>query len=111
MSLIQILLLIAIAYIIFKTAQKYRISAITAREFFLWLCFWLLAALVVLFPKTTDAVARFLGIGRGADLIVYIGMIILFAGLFFFLVRLERLERDVTKIVRKMALDGEDKSS
>ena len=105
MSLIQILLLIAIAYIILKTAQKYRISAITAREFFLWVCFWLIGALVVLFPKATDAAAQFLGIARGADLIVYIGIIILFAGLFFLLVRLERLERDITKIVRKMALD------
>lgn len=109
MSLIQVLLLVAIAYIIVKTGQKYRISAITAREFFLWVCFWLLAAVVVLFPQATDAVAQFLGIARGADLIVYIGIIILFAGLFFLLVRLERLERDVTKIVRKMALE-EDRS-
>ena len=109
MSLIQILLLAAIAYIIVKTAQKYRISDITVREFFLWICFWLIGAMVVLFPKTTDTVAQFLGIARGADLIVYIGIIILFAGLFFLLVRLERLERDITKIVRKMALD-EDRS-
>jgi hypothetical protein len=109
MSLIQILLLIAIAYIILKTAQKYRISAITVREFFLWICFWLIGALVVLFPKATDSAAQFLGIARGADLIVYIGIIILFAGLFFLLVRLERLERDVTKIVRKMALEEESK--
>ena len=105
MSPIQILLLAIIAGIIYKTWKKRRAAAITVQEFFLWTVFWLLGAGLVLFPEITQRVARFVGIGRGVDLVIYISLTLLFFGLFYVLVRLERLERDVTKITRKMALE------
>ncbi|MFH1712743.1 MAG: DUF2304 domain-containing protein, partial [Candidatus Jacksonbacteria bacterium] len=52
--------------------------------------------------------ANWAGIGRGVDLIIYLSLIFLFSALFFILVRLERLERDVTKIVRKRTLEEND---
>lgn len=105
MTPIQIIILAIIALVVVKIFQKYRQQAVTMREFFLWTVFWLIASAVVIFPRSTDSVAQFLGIEKGADLIVYLALIFLFSALFFILVRLERLERDVTKIVRKRALE------
>lgn len=105
MSPVQIIVLVIIALIIIKTFQKYRAQAITVREFFLWTVFWLIVATLFIFPEVTQTAANWAGIGRGVDLIIYLSLIALFFGLFFILIRLERLERDVTRIVRKRALD------
>jgi len=105
MSLIQIILLAIIALIVLKTLQKYRAQSITVREFFLWTAFWLIGAVLVIFPDAMQTIANFVGIGRGVDLLIYLSLIILFFGMFYILVRLERIERDITKIVRKRALD------
>ncbi|HBH46391.1 MAG: hypothetical protein A2445_04825 [Candidatus Jacksonbacteria bacterium RIFOXYC2_FULL_44_29] len=111
MSPIQIILIGIIAVIIVKILQKYKSSAISIREFFLWVAFWLIVAVLVIFPNATQTVANWVGITRGVDLIVYLSVIVLYFSLFYILVRLERLERDITKIVRKMALKEENDKS
>ena len=104
MTPIQIIFLVVIAAIVIKTAQKYRSSAISIREMFLWIFFWLLVGVLILFPDATQAVANLVGIGRGVCLIVYLALIALFLGMFYIVLRLEQLERDITKIVRRLAL-------
>lgn len=108
MSPIQIILLVIILAIIFKTFHKYRIKNITVREFWLWTFFWAIVAVLVIFPDAMQAVADLVGIGRGVDLFIYLALIAIFAALFFIVVRLERLERDVTKIVRHLAIKKKD---
>ncbi|MBI2551629.1 DUF2304 domain-containing protein, partial [Candidatus Uhrbacteria bacterium] len=57
-------------------------------------------------PKTTEIAARFVGVGRGADLAIYVGMLVLFFLVFKLFVKIEEVEREITKVVRKEALDG-----
>ncbi len=105
MNPIQIILLIVIALIILKTFQKYHRRVITVREFLLWTVFWGSSGALVVFPNATQNVANLVGIGRGVDLIIYIALLILFFALFYLLVKVEGIERAITKIVREMALD------
>ncbi|MBI4359718.1 MAG: DUF2304 domain-containing protein [Candidatus Jacksonbacteria bacterium] len=107
MNLIQVILLIIIAFIILKTFQKYYRRMITAREFFLWTIFWGCAGLLVVFPNATQRVANFVGIGRGVDLVIYLALLMLFSALFYLLVKVETIERAITKIVREMAEKNE----
>ena len=102
---IQFILLGVILLIIVKTFQKYRAQAISVREFFLWAVFWILVATMVLIPGATQALANLVGIGRGVDLILYLGLTVLFVALFFIFIRIERIERDITAIARKIAFD------
>jgi hypothetical protein len=104
MSPIQIILLTIIVLIVLKTLQKYRAQSITVREFFLWTAFWLIGAVLVIFPNAIQTIANFVGIGRGVDLLIYLSLIVLFFGMFYVLVRLERIERDITALVRKKTL-------
>lgn len=104
MTPIQIILLLVFAGIVAKTFQNYRRDAITTREFFLWTVLWGIAGILVLFPNLTQTIANMVGIGRGVDLVVYLALMVLFVALFYVLVRLERIERDITKIVRSLAL-------
>jgi small membrane protein len=58
----------------------------------------------ILFPDGTTAIAHFLGVGRGTDLLLYIA---LFAGIhaFFLLyLRMRRLERKLTEQIRANAI-------
>ena len=104
MSPIQIILLLALAGIIAKTFQNYQSDAISLREFFLWASLWGVGGALVVFPDAAQIAANFVGIGRGVDLVVYLALLALFIVLFYVLVRLERIERDITKIVRSLAL-------
>ena len=70
----------------------------------LWLGFWVVSALAIIWPNFTRNVANFLGIGRGADLVMYCGFLAAAIGFFFFYLRFRQLEANLTKIVRHLAL-------
>ena len=61
----------------------------------------MIAALV---PKETDVIAQFVGVERGADLLVYLSILVLFFTVFKIIVKLEKIDRDITKIVRETAI-------
>ncbi len=69
-----------------------------------WLLFWFAALIAVLYPGSTQFLAAYLGIGRGADLVFYSAIIALFYLMFRLHIKIEGIQRDVTKIVRQEAL-------
>lgn len=63
-----------------------------------------LALIAILFPNLTTALANLVGVGRGADLLLYLLFLI---SIFLFLhlyAGLARLERRQTEIIRELAL-------
>ena len=83
---------------------RYRQRKIGTLAFLLWLVLWIGAAAVIVFPNSSVIVARLLGIGRGADLVLYTSLIVTLYLLFRMYVRLEQVNREVTQIVRALAL-------
>ena len=71
----------------------------------LWMLFWIFAILVVLKPDITFTVARIFGVGRGADIVIYFSLAIIFFLLFRIMVRQEKISREITKLVRKETLE------
>lgn len=69
-----------------------------------WTAVWLAAGYLILNPLLTTRIAGWLGIGRGADLLLYIAILAGLAGSFYFYVRHRRLEVVVTEIIRREAL-------
>ena len=105
MIVIQVILSLFIFFAVWAIISKYKRKEITAREFIFWLSFWALVLTAVIYPKSTDEIAKIVGVGRGADLLVYISIFVLFFVIFKIFVKLEKIERDITKIIRKIALD------
>jgi hypothetical protein len=103
---VQILLVAFLAYALRITWRRARESAISRREAFAWSLLWCAAAVVILLPQTTTRIAQLVGVGRGVDLVLY-GSI---AGLFFLVFRLfvavDKVERQITDLVRRDALKG-----
>ncbi|MBU1180399.1 DUF2304 domain-containing protein [Patescibacteria group bacterium] len=101
--LIQYILLIIIVFILAQVARKFKARKISLREFLFWLIFWLAVGAVILLPQITSFLAEKLGVGRGADLVVYASLIFVFYMLFRLFVRQEKVERDISKIVEEIA--------
>lgn len=91
---------------VFGVYQKRRENLLSIRGMFFWIAFWVLAALVVWFPSTTSMLADRLGIGRGTDLVVYVSLACIFYVLFRLHVKLEKINRDVTKVVRRETIES-----
>jgi hypothetical protein len=73
-----------------------------------WGLLWIAAAVLIARPELTAVVARALGIGRGTDLVFYFAILGMVFGFFTIYVRMRRIESDLTKIVRELALRGAD---
>ncbi len=76
----------------------------SSRTVFWWCLFWVVATLVTLFPESASNIAATLGIGRGVDVIIYGALTLLFGLLFRAEVRFDRLEKQLTGLIRDLAL-------
>lgn len=78
---------------------------------FLGSLIWLIASIAILSPELTMQIAGFLGIGRGADLVLYILVISFLIFVFYTYQQFQKLESHLTEIVRQMALQNPGKSA
>ena len=85
---------------LFLSAKRWRAS----REIYLWSLLWGAGLIVSIKPDLTTVIAQMLGIGRGADLVFYCGIVVTLVGFLMVYLRLRRLRRDVTLMVRHVAI-------
>lgn len=102
---VQVVLIVFFFYAAARVAQRIRARELSAGYGIGWVLFWLAAATVVIFPESTSRAAEFFGVGRGADLVVYSALALIFFLLFSLLIKVERLERHFTAVVRSEALE------
>lgn len=106
-NLFQILFsLFALAAIV-TVVKRRREGLLGLKGLIFWIAFWVLAAGVVCYPESASRVAEVLGIGRGADVILYTSIALIFAILFRLHVKIEATARNVTKVVRHNAIQKE----
>lgn len=74
-----------------------------------WLAIWTLGAVAIVWPRSTFLVARWLGIGRGADLLLYLSVLFMLVGFFYVYGRFRRLDRQITVLVRRLAIEDAER--
>jgi hypothetical protein len=105
MTLFQWLAISVLLVAIVLEILRWRRRAIVSRAFWLGRIFLLTAASVTIaLPEVAQRVARALGIGRGADVVLYVFALGFVLTSFHFYSRYVRLQRQVTRIVRFIAL-------
>ncbi|WP_418606708.1 DUF2304 domain-containing protein [Georgenia sp. SUBG003] len=102
--LIQIILLVAIAIITVLLTRSTAGARHQAVRRLLLAGFVVLAVLSVLFPSWLTVLARFLGVGRGADLLLYALVIAFLSSLATTYRTTSLLNRRITVLARKVAL-------
>lgn len=108
--LIQIFIVAFASFAVLRLIFKFRKKVLRAGEFVFWMALWTVAAVIAIIPETTNYLAGVLGVGRGADLVMYVSIIALFYAVFRIFVRIEKMERDMTKVVRRMAIEEQKES-
>jgi len=101
----QIALVAFAAFAILKTWKQYRARKVSKYWFFVLCVFWIGVAVVAITPDTTGIIAEAVGVGRGADLLVYIGVVVLFYVVHRLLLKQQQLSDEITELVRQAAIE------
>jgi hypothetical protein len=102
----QYLVVALLSLLIYATIRAALRGGVRKRIATFWMLVWLGGGVSVLWPAGTVMVARALGIGRGADLVLYCSSFATLAGFFYIYTRFRRLDRALTVLVRQLAVDN-----
>jgi small membrane protein len=105
---VQVILGIFIIFALSRVILQVKSTKLTLTEFIFWASLFIFALVGVIDPGLTSYVANLMGIGRGVDIAIYISIIILFYLIFRLSIALEETRREISELVRKIALN--DKS-
>ncbi|MEK7615277.1 MAG: DUF2304 family protein [Patescibacteria group bacterium] len=108
MPLIQLLIPLFALFAISRTVRQFRKGALTIAWLIVWILFWVLVSAIALSPNTTNIFAQFVGVGRGVDFVIYVSLIGLFYLVFRLFVKIEDVEREITRLVRKLAIEEKE---
>lgn len=79
----------------------------TSRDLVFWVGFWFVVGIIILLPEATSFMAEIVGVGRGSDLVVYLSIVLIFYIIFQMTIKIEKIERNITKVVRTVAMRDE----
>ncbi len=102
--LVKIVLLLFVLFAVARLVKRFRQREVNGRELGVWMILWLAVTGAVIWPQKTDALAQFAGVGRGADLLVYISILALFYVAFKLLVADKKKQGEITELTRQLAL-------
>ena len=104
MSMFQIILLVVLgglSVLVLVSGARKSIGRPVAAVILAVLTLGILAAVD---PDRTTVIARGLGIDRGTDLILYLVTLVVLQGFFIFYLRLRKVRRELTILVRRLAI-------
>lgn len=104
LSVTQILLSIFLLFAVSRVFLRFRGGSLSPLGFIFWTTLFSSAIIAVVFPALTSKVASALGIGRGADAIIYTSVVILFYLVFRLYVYIKDIRQEMTELVSKLAL-------
>jgi hypothetical protein len=100
----QIIALVVLAFLCVGSLIAWLRRWVSRREGLGMALVWLAAGVATAWPDVTSRVARALGIGRGADLVMYCAVVVMMIGFWMTYIRLRQLRREVTLLVRHLAI-------
>jgi hypothetical protein len=87
-----------------RVVARYRRRGGLTLEFVLWLLVFSGIGVVVFIPHKTDEVARWLGVSSGFNALTFMAITALLYAVYRLVSRIHVVERDVTRLVRALAL-------
>ncbi len=101
---IQILLIVFVLFALSRVYLRFKEGTIKKFEVLFWTIVWVFAIFAIITPTSLGYVSTFLGIGRPADLILYVAVILLFYLNFRLYVIMDEMQQTITKVVRETAI-------
>ncbi len=105
MNLFQIIAIAVVGLLLVLILAAVGRGWTTRREALVWSLVFLAAGTAILWPRVTVVIAKVMGIGRGADLLLYSAVVTMMIGFLMTYSRLQRLRRELTLLVRQLAIE------
>lgn len=110
-SLYQLLVPLFALLMMAKAISRFLRHVMTGRELAVWVTIWVGISLVALFPDTAISwFAYVTGIKSGINALIFFALVMLLWGFLRVYVMLEDHERQLTELVRKIALEGVERN-
>ncbi len=106
----QILLTIFLIFALSRVVLRFKGGNVSLPGLLFWGLLFGSAIVFVLIPGVTSEIAKQLGIGRGADAVVYTSIVVLFYLVFRLYVYIQDIRQDITDIVKTIALKDAKKN-
>lgn len=106
---IQLILSLFLLFAVSRVYFRFKEGTISLGNFLFWIGLWVLAIFSIFNPEFTNYWANLLGVGRGADVLIYISIALIFYLIFRTNVMIENLREEISKVVREVALKEKTK--
>lgn len=83
---------------------KFRNKSMNAKEIVFWTILWVSITIAIFIPGKTTVLAHLLGMDRGFDAMILIGVITLFYAVYRLYTKANENEQVITELVRQIAL-------
>ena len=103
--LIQVILIALTLGVLVLLLQRRTAARTRAWKKLIMLALAAVAVASILYPELTTRVANFVGVGRGADLVLYLLVAVFLYVTVGFYLRFRDLERQLTVVARRLAID------
>lgn len=107
---IQIIFTVFVLFAWSRAFLRFRERQMNAKEIVFWTVIWASITIAVYIPGKTTILARLLGMDRGFDAMILIGVITLFYAVYRLYAKSNENEQVITELVRQIALANTLKS-
>lgn len=90
--------------VILRTYGQYKKELVSRYWLLAFSSLWVLIAVAAIVPHATDDIARVVGVERGADMLVYVAVLVLLYAVYRLFVRAQKMHEEITELVRQIAL-------
>lgn len=108
--IIRIILIIFLAFAVSRVYLQLKRGMLKILSFLFWIAVFLGAIIFIIDPSLTGRLAKLLGIGRGADVVIYFSIALLFYLLFRIYIYIENLRHEITELISQLALKEDKKA-
>ena len=102
--IIKILVTLFVAFAVSRAILRYRDKSFGMFALVFWSVIWGIVLFFVWLPRSSDTIARILGIGRGVEALLAIAVVFLLYAVFRLYVKMEFMEHEITSLVRALSL-------
>ncbi|MCK5416070.1 DUF2304 family protein [Candidatus Parcubacteria bacterium] len=107
----QVIAVIIMIFFLSRLFLHKKRKKISTNEFLFWLIFWIFSFLAIIFIKKIDSLVANLGFSAsGIDVLLYFGFVVLFYLIFRLRLKIEKMDRNITTIVREITLINNKKN-
>lgn len=104
----EIAITLFVAFALSRVYLRFREQSVSLAGLIGWTVFWAGVLIIVWEPGLSDQLAQFVGISRGTDVAIIASLLVIFYSLFRIYVQFEMQEREMTRLVRAIALKSNE---